>query len=57
MHNVAGLPLYVQVDISCRVPPPHVTEQDEDSLQDDQVGHDCVLHGSFLVRVKEPPPK
>ena len=43
----------MHVDISCRLPPPQVTEQDEYSLHDDQVGHDCVLHGSFLVRVGE----
>ena len=44
--------LYVHVDISCRIPPAQVTEQDESSLQVVQVGHDCVLHGSFLVRLE-----
>ena len=46
----------MHLDRRCRVPPPQATEQDDDSLQDDQVGHDCVLHGSFLVRLKDPPP-
>ena len=36
------------------VPPPQVTEQGEDLLHDDQVGHDGVLHGSSFVRLDKP---
>ena len=46
----------MHLDIRCRLPPPQVTEQDENSLQDDQVGHDGVLHDSFFVRLTDPLP-
>ena len=42
------------VDERVLVPPPQVNEQDEDSLHDDQVGHDGVLHGSSFVRLDQP---
>ena len=45
----------MQVDVTSRLPRPHVVEQDEDSVQDDQVGHDCVLHGSNRLRNEEDP--
>ena len=50
-HKVAGFLLYEQMDESCRMPSPQVTEQGEDSLQEDQVGHDGVLQSSSCVRV------
>ena len=56
-HKTTGFPLYVHVDTNRRIPPPQVTEQDESSVQDDQVGHDCVLHCSFLVRLDPLPNK
>ena len=46
----------MHLDISCFVPPPQVSEQDEASLQDDHIGHNCVLHGSSLVRMDNPLP-
>ena len=59
MHRAAGLPLYVHVDMSCRIPPPQVTEQDASSLQADQapIGHDWVLQCSSCVRVESFLPK
>ena len=47
----------MHVDTNCCVPPSQVTEQGEDSLQDDQVGHDCVLQDLFLLRCDSPLPK
>ena len=47
-------PLYTQSDVRSCVPLPQVTEQPEPILQDDQVGHGGVLHGSFLVRLDDP---
>ena len=44
----------MHVDENCCVPPPQITEQGEDSLQDDQVGHDCVLQDPFLLRRDSP---
>ena len=52
--EIPVFPLYVQVDVTSCVPRPQVVEQDEAKLQDDQVGHDCVLHVSFLCRLKDP---
>ena len=43
----------MHLDTSSRVPLPQVTEQDEAILQDDQVGHDGVLHDSLLVRLED----
>ena len=40
--------------MSRRVPTPQLTKQDEVSLQDDQVGHAGVLHGSSFVRFDKP---
>ena len=40
--------------MSRRVPPPQPTEQAKVSLQDDQAGHACVLHGSSFVRLDKP---
>ena len=53
-HNGPGLPLYKHVDKKILVPPPQVTEQGEDLLHDDQVGHDGMLHGSSFVRLDKP---
>ena len=44
----------MHVDKNCCVPPSQVSEQGEDSLQDDQVGHDCVLQDLFLLRSDSP---
>ena len=52
-HSATEIPLYMHLDVSCRVPPPQVTEQDEATLQDDQAGHDWVLHVSFLTRFED----
>ena len=54
LQIVEGLALYKHVDERILVPPPQVTEQGEDSLHDDQVGHVGVLHGSCFVRLHEP---
>ena len=51
------MPLYSQFDVSCCIPLPQETEQSEFKLQADQVGHDCVLHDSFRVRLEDPLPK
>ena len=56
-HKTTGFSLYVQVDINRRIPTPQVTGQDKSSVHDDQVGHDCVLHCSFLVRLDPLPNK
>ena len=44
----------MHVDINFRFPRPQETEQGGDSVHDDQAGHDCVLHDSFLVRFEDP---
>ena len=44
----------MHVDDNCCVPSAQVTEQGEDSLQDDQAGHDCVLQDLFLLRRDSP---
>ena len=44
----------MQVDISCCVPAPQLTEQGEAVLHDDQVGHDCVLQSSVMVWLEDP---
>ena len=46
--------MYKQFAVRSCVPLPQVTEQPEPILQDDQVGHGGVLHGSLLVRLEEP---
>ena len=47
----------MHIDMNGCVPPPQVAEQDEDSIQYDQAGHGCVLHGSSLVQLVESLPK
>ena len=49
----------MHVDENCCIPPSQVTEQGEDSLHDDQVGHDWALQDLlvFLFLVKFPPSK
>ena len=42
------MPLYTQFEESGCDPLPQVTEQIEPILQDDQVGHDCVLQDVIL---------
>ena len=49
-----AFPLYMHVDENCCDPLPQVTEQNEDSVQDDQVGHDCVLQDRFLLCIDSP---
>ena len=46
--------MYVQFDVCSCVPLPQETEQPEYSLQDDQVGHDCVLQDPILFRCDSP---
>ena len=53
-HKGMSTPLYSQCDESSCIPLPQVTEQSEAILQDDQAEHDCVLHGSLLVRFEDP---
>ena len=44
----------MHVDKNCCIPPSQVTEQGEDLLHADQVGHDCVLQDVILVRFDSP---
>ena len=48
------MPLYIQFDVRSCVPLPQETEQGKAILQDDQVGHDCVLQDLFLLLCDSP---
>ena len=48
-HKFEAVPLYMHVEVDVCVPLPQVAGQGVNSLHDDQVGQDCVLHELCLI--------